>query len=95
MPLAARQGDFRVENILLDGDRVRVVDFENFAETDAIYEDVCALLSYLTLLSCSPLYASSRVNAAASCPSAVARRARIAPSRRRRSNVSSFNRSAW
>lgn len=65
VPLAARQGDFRVENILLDGERVHVVDFENFAETDAIYEDVCALLSYLTLLSGSPLYAANRVDAAA------------------------------
>src|SRR5690606_27376092 len=65
VPLAARQGDFRVENILLDGARVRVVDFENFAEADAVYEDVCALLSYLTLLSGSPLYASSRIEAAA------------------------------
>lgn len=65
VPLAARQGDFRVENILLDGTHVRVVDFENFADTDAIYEDVCALMSYLTLLSGSPLYAGRRVDAAA------------------------------
>ena len=54
---AARQGDFGLSNILSDRHgRIRVVDFENFAEADAVYEDVAAFTSYLHLLATFPVY---------------------------------------
>jgi ubiquinone/menaquinone biosynthesis C-methylase UbiE len=54
---AARQGDFGLSNILSDADgRIRVVDFENFAEGDAVYEDIAAFTSYLQMLSTFPVY---------------------------------------
>jgi hypothetical protein len=55
-PAAARQGDFIPQNILIDGNRVRVVDFENFAKTDCIYQDVATFLSYVQALSAFPYY---------------------------------------
>ena len=54
---AARQGDFGLSNILSDRDgHIRVVDFENFAEADAVFEDVAAFTSYLQLLATFPVY---------------------------------------
>jgi ubiquinone/menaquinone biosynthesis C-methylase UbiE len=54
---AARQGDFGLSNILSDRHgRIHVVDFENFAEADAVYEDVAAFTSYLRLLATFPVY---------------------------------------
>jgi len=64
LPAAARHGDFTVRNILIDGDRVAVVDFENFAERDAIYEDLSAFITYMALLKSQPLYSSSALEAA-------------------------------
>jgi hypothetical protein len=60
---AARQGDFSPQNILVDGERVRIVDFENFAESDAVYEDVCSYTAYLRMLGSSPLYSSRALRA--------------------------------
>jgi ubiquinone/menaquinone biosynthesis C-methylase UbiE len=57
VPRAARHGDFGLSNILSDRDgRVHVVDFENFAEGDAVYEDIAAFTSYVELLSVFPVY---------------------------------------
>ncbi len=57
VPRAARQGDFGLSNILSDRHgHIRVVDFENFAEADAVYEDVAAFTSYLHLLATFPVY---------------------------------------
>jgi len=54
---AARHGDFGLSNILSDRDgRVHVVDFENFAEGDAVYEDIAGFTSYVDLLSAFPVY---------------------------------------
>lgn len=64
LPAAARHGDFTVRNILIDGDRVAVVDFENFAERDTIYEDLSAFVTYMALLKSQPLYSSSALEAA-------------------------------
>jgi SAM-dependent methyltransferase len=61
VPHAARQGDFTVSNILIDGPRVCMVDFENFTEVDAVYEDLASLASYLRMLAASPAYAPSRL----------------------------------
>jgi glycosyltransferase involved in cell wall biosynthesis len=57
---AARQGDYLPQNILVHQKQVAVVDFENFAEQDAVYEDLSTFLAYLLLLRASPLY-SARV----------------------------------
>lgn len=60
---AARQGDFTVSNILVDGPSVRIVDFENFAESDAVYEDIASLVGYLRMLAHGPLYSRARLDA--------------------------------
>jgi hypothetical protein len=56
IPAAARQGDFIPQNILVDGARIGVVDFESFSESDSIYEDVGTFVSYLQALSAFPYY---------------------------------------
>jgi ubiquinone/menaquinone biosynthesis C-methylase UbiE len=61
VPHAARQGDFTVSNILIDGPRVRMVDFENFDESDAVYEDLASLVGYLRMLASSPAYSPARL----------------------------------
>ena len=53
---AARHGDFIPQNVLLDGNHVALVDFENFSECDLIYEDLGTFLAYLRLQAGSPLY---------------------------------------
>jgi ubiquinone/menaquinone biosynthesis C-methylase UbiE len=58
---AARQGDFTVSNILVDGPSVRIVDFENFGESDAVYEDIASLVGYLRMLAHGPLYSRVRL----------------------------------
>jgi hypothetical protein len=55
---AARHGDFVPQNVMVDGDAVRMVDFESFAESDAVYEDVCSFTAYLAMLESSPLYSA-------------------------------------
>ncbi len=55
-PRAARQGDFIPQNILVDQNRISVVDFENFNECDVIYEDLGTFAAYLTMLGGSPAY---------------------------------------
>ena len=56
IPVAARQGDFIPQNILVDGYRLRVVDFENFSQSDCIYQDVATFISYLQAVSAFPYY---------------------------------------
>lgn len=53
---AARHGDFVPQNMLVAQNRVALVDFENFADSDLIYEDLGAFIAYLTLLSRCPVY---------------------------------------
>ncbi|PYV78128.1 MAG: hypothetical protein DMG97_00075 [Acidobacteria bacterium] len=67
IPAAARHGDFTARNILIDGDRIGVVDFENFAERDTIYEDVSKFVAYLALLKGRPGYSRTALNAATRC----------------------------
>lgn len=49
-PAAARHGDFIPQNILIQDDRVGIVDFEAFAERKSVYYDPCMFLGYLLLL---------------------------------------------
>ncbi len=56
LPAAARQGDFIPQNILVDGDQLRVVDFENFCQSDSIYQDVATFFAYVQALSAVPYY---------------------------------------
>ena len=56
IPASARQGDFTPQNILLDRNYVRVVDFENFCKLDAVYEDVATFVEYIQALSSFPYY---------------------------------------
>jgi hypothetical protein len=60
-PLAAasRHGDFTPRNILLDGQQIRILDFENFAKSDTAYEDVGKFVAYLALLKSRPGYSES------------------------------------
>jgi SAM-dependent methyltransferase len=60
---AARQGDFTVSNILVDGSSVRIVDFENFGESDAVHEDIGSLVGYLRMLAHGPLYSRASLDA--------------------------------
>lgn len=61
VPRAARQGDFTVSNILVDGPAVRIVDFENFGEADAVYEDLASFVGYLRMLGHGPAYSRARL----------------------------------
>jgi hypothetical protein len=56
MPAAARQGDFIPQNILVDGSRLAVVDFESFCQSESVYEDVATFVAYLQALSAFPYY---------------------------------------
>jgi len=56
IPASARHGDFTPQNILIDGNRLRVVDFENFCKMDAAYEDVATFVGYIQGLSSFPYY---------------------------------------
>jgi hypothetical protein len=67
LPAAARHGDFTARNILIDGERIGVVDFENFVERDTIYEDLGKFVAYLAMLQGRPGYSRAAVNAAARC----------------------------
>jgi hypothetical protein len=59
IPAAARQGDFTPQNILIEGNRLGVVDFESFSESDSIYEDVSTFAAYIQALSTFPYYSQS------------------------------------
>jgi tRNA A-37 threonylcarbamoyl transferase component Bud32 len=56
IPAAARQGDFIPQNILIDGDRLRVVDFENFSRSDSVYEDIATFMAYVQAVRAFPYY---------------------------------------
>lgn len=65
LPAAARHGDFTARNVLVDGKRIGVVDFENFVERDTIYEDVGKFVAYLALLQGRPSYSRTAIKTAA------------------------------
>jgi hypothetical protein len=65
LPAAARHGDFTARNVLVEGDKIGVVDFENFVERDTIYEDVGKFVAYLALLQGRPSYSRAAVKTAA------------------------------
>ena len=56
IPAAARQGDFIPQNILIDGDRLRIVDFENFSRSDSVYEDIATFMAYIQAIRAFPYY---------------------------------------
>jgi hypothetical protein len=58
MTAAMRQGDYLPQNLLVNGSRIAVVDFENAAERDAVYEDLGTFLAYIALLRASPFYSA-------------------------------------
>jgi len=61
---AARHGDFIPQNILLtEGNKVRIVDLENFVPGASAYEDPGMLFAYLLLLEASPAYSAKAVGA--------------------------------
>lgn len=64
MPAAGRHGDFLARNILIDGERICVVDFENFVERDTIYEDLGRFVAHLAILQARPGYSRSAINTA-------------------------------
>jgi tRNA A-37 threonylcarbamoyl transferase component Bud32 len=59
---AARHGDFTPRNVLVSQDSIGVIDFENFNERDAVYEDVGKFVAFLALLKGRPGYSKTAVN---------------------------------
>jgi Ser/Thr protein kinase RdoA (MazF antagonist) len=59
LPAASRHGDFTPRNILLDGRKIRVLDFENFVASDTVYEDVGKFVAYVALLRGRPGYSGT------------------------------------
>lgn len=64
LPAAGRHGDFLARNILIDGERICVVDFENFVERDTIYEELGRFVAHLAILQARPGYSRSAINTA-------------------------------
>jgi aminoglycoside phosphotransferase (APT) family kinase protein len=62
-PMSARHGDFTPQNVLIDGDHVSVVDFENFNRADCVYEDIATFLAYVQTMSAFPYYSKSALAA--------------------------------
>jgi hypothetical protein len=61
---AASHSDFTAQNILVEDDRIAVVDFEGFCERETIYDDLSMFLGYLLVLSARPAYSVRSLNAA-------------------------------
>jgi Ser/Thr protein kinase RdoA (MazF antagonist) len=59
MATAARQGDFIPQNVLVDGNRLGVVDFESFSKREPIVEDIAMFVAYVQALSAFPHYSQS------------------------------------
>jgi len=59
VPAAATQGDFIPQNLLVDGGRLAVVDFEAFCQRQATYEDVAIFLAYIQAMSTFPYYSQA------------------------------------
>jgi tRNA A-37 threonylcarbamoyl transferase component Bud32 len=59
LPAAAQQGDFLPQNILVDMDRIGVVDFESFSEGTFTYEDVAIFVTYVQALRSLPYYSQT------------------------------------
>jgi hypothetical protein len=62
MDSAGRHGDFTPRNILVSGERIGVIDFENFAERDTTYEDVGKFVAFLALLKGRPGYSRTAID---------------------------------
>jgi hypothetical protein len=60
---AARHGDFIPQNILVNPSSVAVIDFENFSEQDAVYQDLGTFIAYLTMLEGRPVYSARALRA--------------------------------
>jgi tRNA A-37 threonylcarbamoyl transferase component Bud32 len=58
---AARHGDFTPRNILISGDHIGVIDFENFLARDAVYEDLGKFVAFLALLKGRPGYSRTAI----------------------------------
>ena len=56
IPAAAGHGDFIPDNILLDKNRIYVVDFQNFSECDVIYKDIASFSTYLMTMAARSVY---------------------------------------
>ena len=63
MPAAACQDDFIPQNLLIDGNRLGVVDFEAFTQSGAVYEDVATFMAYVQALSTHPYYSQTALRA--------------------------------
>ena len=63
LPAAARQGDFTPQNILVERNQLGIVDFENFASQNPIYEDVATFMAYIVALSTFPYYSRGALRA--------------------------------
>jgi hypothetical protein len=59
---ASRHGDFTPRNILFSPERICVIDFENFAERDTIYQDVGKFVAFLALLKGRPGYSKTAID---------------------------------
>jgi tRNA A-37 threonylcarbamoyl transferase component Bud32 len=60
---AAKHGDFIPANILIAGEHIAVLDFEDFGECDVIYEDIGMLCAYFAFMRESPLYFRQAIDA--------------------------------
>jgi hypothetical protein len=61
---ASRHGDFIAQNILIEDDRVAVVDFEGFSEREAVYDDLGMFLGYILVLGARASYSPCSLDAA-------------------------------
>lgn len=62
---AAKHGDFIPVNILVDGDHIAVLDFEDFRDSEAVYEDVGMFRAYLAFMKESARYSPRTMEAMA------------------------------
>jgi hypothetical protein len=60
---AARHGDFIPQNILVEKERVSVVDFEGLSEREPVYEDLGMFLGYVLVLGGRMPYSSRALKA--------------------------------
>jgi len=56
LPAAGRHGDFLPQNVLVDGRRIGVVDFENYESRGVAFDDPGAFLGYLAMLEARRAY---------------------------------------
>src|SRR5207302_36556 len=58
-PVAAMHGDFIPQNILVQKDITRVVDFASFCRQAPVYSDLARFVAYLMILGSKPFYCQS------------------------------------